>query len=70
MHVYEVIPGISKFFPYIVSLKTYNTGYFRKQQSETCYFCGMTLAFFSCNANQKIADQTLILFGFDELLCI
>ena len=43
MHVYEVIPGIYKFIPYIASLKTYSIGYFRKQQNETCYFCGMTL---------------------------
>ena len=43
MHVYEVTPGIYKFFSYIASLKTYSTGYFCKQQNETGYFCGMTL---------------------------
>ena len=43
MHVYEVITVIYKFFPQIFSLKTYSTGYFRKQQDETGYFCGMSL---------------------------
>ena len=43
MHIYEFIPGIYKFFSLIVSLKTYGTGYFRKQQNESSYFCGMTL---------------------------
>ena len=43
MHVNEVIPSIFNFFSYISSFKTYSTGYFRKQQNETGYFCGMTL---------------------------
>ena len=41
--LYKVNPGICKFFPLIYSFKTYGTGYFSKQQNETCYFCGMTL---------------------------
>ena len=28
------------------------------------------LAEFLCNANQKFADQTLIWYGLDELLCL
>ena len=28
------------------------------------------LTLFLCNANQKNANQTLIKFGFDELLCL
>ena len=28
------------------------------------------LALFLCNANQKIANRTLIQFGLDELLCL
>ena len=47
MHVYEVTPGIYKIVSKIASLKTYNTGYFSKQQNETGYFCGMT----PCNSN-------------------
>ena len=43
MDVYDVTPGIYKIFSWIVSLKTYSTVYFRKQQNETNYFCGMTL---------------------------
>ena len=42
MHVYEVIHAIYKFYPRFF-FKTYSTGYFRKQQNETGYFCGMTL---------------------------
>ena len=45
MHVYEVIPGIYKFFFlnfFFQNLK-HCTGFFRKQQNETGYFCGMTL---------------------------
>ena len=40
----------------IASLKTYSNGYFRKQQNEISYFCGMTL-FVDCtfysNYNRK-----------------
>ena len=40
MHGYEAsTPGIYKIFSWIVSLKTYSTGYFSKQQNETGYFC-------------------------------
>ena len=42
MHVYEVIPGIYKFISEVSFFKTYSTGYFRKQQNEIGYFCGMT----------------------------
>jgi len=44
MHVYEVIPCTYEFLSYFFS-KTYSTCYFRKQQNETGYFCGMTLFF-------------------------
>ena len=43
MHVYEGIIGIYKFIFKVPFFKTYNTGYFRKQQNETGYFCGITL---------------------------
>ena len=33
----------TSFYHTFFSLKTYSTGYFRKQQNETGYFCGMTL---------------------------
>ena len=42
VNVNQVTPGIYKIFSEIASLKTYSTGYFRKQQNETGYFCGMT----------------------------
>ena len=55
MHVYEVIPGIFKIFSEISSFKTYGTGYFRKQQNETCYFCGMTLVTIDMNTESTLA---------------
>ena len=49
MHIYEVIPGIHKLFSQTSSFKTSNSGYLRKQQNETGYFCGMTL-YYTTNA--------------------
>ena len=44
MQVNEVIPGIYKFISEVFFSKLrYGTGFFRKQQNETGYFCGMTL---------------------------
>ena len=54
MHVYEVTSGIYKIFSWIAFLKTYSTGYFRKQQTETGYFCGMTLRFFNKTTTRSV----------------
>ena len=85
MHAYEVTPGIYKIFSKVASLKTYSTGYFSKQQNETCFFCGMTLVIYinitlvQCEKTQIIlcwlnnAQQsitTLIMFKVECLTCL
>ena len=61
MHVYEVIPGIYKFISEVSFFKTYSTGYFRKQQNETGYFCGMTLYEFKFYINVKYLCFTFLM---------
>ena len=36
-------------FPKFFLKKNYSTGYFRKQQNETGYFCGMSMTSFGVN---------------------
>ena len=57
MHVYEVIHAIYKFYPRFF-FKTYSTGYFRKRQIETGYFCGMTLASCSSAYESQVTIKT------------
>ena len=63
MLVYEVIPCIYKFISSVSFFKTYSTGYFRKQENESGYFCGMTLVvifqFFFCIFIDKNMDTNV-----------
>ena len=49
MYVYETISVIYKFISKVSFFKTYSSGYFRKQQNETGYFCGMSMTSFGVN---------------------
>ena len=56
MSIRLFLASISFFFVH-TPLKTYSTGYFRKQQNETGYFFGMTL---SCSMkSDQIEDEEL-----------